>query len=328
MAKKGVFRCASCQIDKPVSAFRENHRLKRGHDGTCIECLKQRAAQQRTKMLGLRCTVENCTRGQMARGLCSMHYRRVRETGDVGSAEPLTYKHDDENKPRCIEPGCDEPYYWMRRCKKHSNQFAYKTKGVCAVGGCDLPAITFKYRLCRNHDAKRRKWGDALATAPKKAGPGVVCEIDGCNEVVIARNLCALHYDRLKVHGDPLWEPYVVPEGTRRPDRDGYIMIKATGHSEAMSRGGIWASEHRVVMSEFLGRPLRPNENVHHINGDKRDNRIENLELWAKGQPAGARTRDKLAWAEEIIAEYGPKRDKPTKKKAPRKKARKPRKGT
>lgn len=82
--------------------------------------------------------------------------------------------------------------------------------------------------------------------------------------------------------------------------RDGYV-ITHTG----VPSGSTPIYQHRYVMEKFLGRKLFGTENVHHINGDRKDNRIENLELWNVSQPAGQRVEDKITWAKEILGQYG-----------------------
>ena len=89
---------------------------------------------------------------------------------------------------------------------------------------------------------------------------------------------------------------------TKRTEKSGYVIMHYPEHHNAQKNGSLY--EHTYVMSEHLGRPLKPNENVHHINGVRDDNRIENLELWCKSQPCGQRLDDKLKHAIFLINEY------------------------
>lgn len=64
----------------------------------------------------------------------------------------------------------------------------------------------------------------------------------------------------------------------------GYRFVLRPEHPNADKRG--YVREHVLVMSEALGRPLAPNETVHHRNGDRLDNRLENLELMTRAEHA------------------------------------------
>lgn len=66
----------------------------------------------------------------------------------------------------------------------------------------------------------------------------------------------------------------------RTKTKAGYIMIKRKDHPFADGKG--YVREHRLVMEEHLGRYLTEDEEVHHINGIKDDNRLENLMLCTK----------------------------------------------
>jgi len=94
-------------------------------------------------------------------------------------------------------------------------------------------------------------------------------------------------------------------KGGRHVDANGYVMVWEPTHPNAKGgRDKSYVAEHRKVMADHLGRPLLRSEQVHHKNGDRADNRIENLELWSTSQPSGQRIEDKLKWAREFINIY------------------------
>jgi len=97
---------------------------------------------------------------------------------------------------------------------------------------------------------------------------------------------------------------YPLRKGGKTKHQKGYIMVMMPTHPRLAHTQRKYVFEHILVMEDHLNRYLLPGENVHHKNGVRDDNRIENLELWTKPQPSGVRAFDLYIWAKSIVARY------------------------
>ena len=170
----------------------------------------------------------------------------------------------------------------------------------CKHSGCEFPE-PYVRGYCKMHYERWRKGTDM--DAPVR-GSYQECAHPPCDQQAKNGGYCDMHYQRNR-KGFDMDAPTRNSKrsiGSRRLDDNGYISIKIASGSGAKN----WRSEHRHVMEQHLGRKLHRHEHVHHINGIRSDNRLENLELWSSSHPSGQRIEDKTAWAIEWLRVYQP----------------------
>lgn len=186
------------------------------------------------------CSIEECERAPIARGWCTTHYSRWRIHGDPRHARPTT-------------------------------------GGPCSVENCVSPVVARGF--CDLHYRRWRRHGDPLVSRTNDLfKTGVPCRVEGCDKTAKARGWCPMHYARNLQTGDPLTTKTALTPKRPWVDNQGYILHWIPGHPLAHGgarRGKVY--EHRLVLYE-AGIEIPPGWHVHHKNGIRTDNRIENLE--------------------------------------------------
>jgi hypothetical protein len=176
----------------------------------------------------------------------------------------------------CARPGCDEPAIGHTRCPDHRNRA--------------LEAIETKSQQLHDERAQARQ-ARRQAERTQKSKERMAAQVAEQRR----RDLDKLTKPKASTQADADASMTAEIRSNARKNRAAKGSINDGGYR--VIRGQL---EHRTVMAEHIGRDLYVWENVHHLNGIRDDNRIENLELWAKAQPCGQRPEDLAAWVVEF----------------------------
>lgn len=151
------------------------------------------------------CQLQDCIEPVLAKGLCTLHYRRMKYTGTTDPRPPQVRQTDEERAAKRRD-------YYLRVAKVRSQS------RPCRIDGCPNPANKTA-TLCVSHHFKIKRYGDVHAAAPQFRSQAMrdfvanyrppeqaICSIDGCVEPVRQRQFCADHYKTYRKYGHPLGE--------------------------------------------------------------------------------------------------------------------------
>lgn len=268
------------------------------------------------------CAIDDCADPATACGWCARHYKRWQRHGD-----PLAGARDTGATCEVQTAGipCGRPLDGRRLCHGHYQRLV-RTGSVqadvpldrrrqpvtCTVEGCE--EATHARGFCGTHYQRWRKHGTAqpsghpsvIDISRSPTGGDATCVDQPCPGSKAARDRCPDHYKAALKAGIVESDPTVRVVTGAGWLNHGYWVVPVPPALRHLSRGETSTAEHRLVMAMHLERSLLGDEIVHHLNGRRTDNRIENLELWSTSHPKGQRIEDKVAWAVALLTRYRP----------------------